>query len=66
MLFDVHAWKCDLFQRCMISGYYIYKIEVVGLGSFLSGYLMQLAKYTIITTVSSCSSVTMHEDPDLP
>ena len=31
----------------MISGYYIYKIEVVeGLGSFLSGCLMQLARYT--------------------
>ena len=32
----------------MISGYYICKIEVVeGLGSFLSGCVMQLAKYTI-------------------
>ena len=32
----------------MTSGYYIYKIKVVeGLGSFLSGCLMQLAKYTI-------------------
>jgi len=32
----------------MISGYYIYIIEVVeGLGSFLSGCLVQIAKYTI-------------------
>ena len=39
---------CDLFQRCIISGYYIYKIEVVeGLGRFLSGCLMQLAKCII-------------------
>ena len=46
MLFD--ACRCDLFQRCTISGYYIYKIEVAeGLGSFLSGCLMQFAKYTI-------------------
>ena len=44
----------DLFQRCIISGYYIYKIEVVeGLGSFLSGCLMQLANKQYITTVSS-------------
>ena len=39
---------CDLFQRCIISGYYIYKIEVVeGLGRFLYGCLMQLAKCII-------------------
>ena len=41
----MHPCRCNLFPICIISGYYIYKIEVVeSLGSFLSDCLMQLAK----------------------
>ena len=47
--------RCDLFQRCMISGYYIYKIEAVdALGSFLSGCFMQLANKPLSLLATSC------------
>ena len=52
MLFDICRY--DPLQRCSVPGYYIHKIMVRdGLGSSLSGFLMQLAKYTIHNHISS-------------
>ena len=44
MLFDVHAGVHDLFKRWLL---YLQDQVVDGLGSYLSGCLMQLAKYTL-------------------